>query len=86
MDNRLALYERISLAGGSTLFPGMQARMQRDIRALYRDRVVQVSLLAPGPCIKHILPALPPSGEDQAGELSQPLLQTWGGLHVLPAC
>lgn len=44
MDNRLALYERISLAGGSTLFPGMQARVQRDIRAFYCTRIVQVSL------------------------------------------
>ena len=49
MDNRLALYERISLAGGSTLFPGMQARLQRDLRALYRDKVVEVSLAAARP-------------------------------------
>ena len=46
VDNRLALYERISLAGGSTLFPGMQARVQRDIRAFYCTRIVQVSLPA----------------------------------------
>ena len=86
MDNRLALYERISLAGGSTLFPGTQARIQRDIRALYRDRVVQVSWLAPGQCIELTLPALPLSGKGRTGGSQEPLLRACSGLHVLAAC
>ncbi len=45
MDNRMKLYQHIVLSGGSTMYPGMPSRMERDIKALYLDRVLKVNLL-----------------------------------------
>lgn len=42
MDNRKRLYEAVMLSGGSTMFPGMPTRLERDVRQLYLDRVLKV--------------------------------------------
>jgi len=42
MDNRMTLYHHIVLSGGSTMYPGMPSRMERDIKALYLDQVLKV--------------------------------------------
>ena len=42
MDNRMTLYHHIVLSGGSTMYPGMPSRMERDIKALYLDHVLKV--------------------------------------------
>ena len=41
MDNRMALYQHVILSGGSTLFPGLPTRLERDIRALYLRDVLK---------------------------------------------
>ena len=41
IDNRRALYEHVSLAGGTSMFPGMQARLLRDLRHLYTAQTVR---------------------------------------------
>lgn len=46
MDNRRALYEHVSLSGGSTMFPGLQARLQRDLRSMYAAQTVRMGGLA----------------------------------------
>ena len=42
MDNRKRLYEAVMLSGGSTMFPGLPTRLERDVRQLYLDRVLKV--------------------------------------------
>ena len=42
VDNRMTLYHHIVLSGGSTMYPGMPSRMERDIKALYLKHVLKV--------------------------------------------
>lgn len=42
IDSRRTLYEHVVLSGGSTMYPGMASRMERDMRTLYMDKVMQV--------------------------------------------
>lgn len=42
MDNRMTLYHHIVLSGGSTMYPGMPSRLERDIKGLYLDKVLKV--------------------------------------------
>lgn len=42
MDNQATLYHHIVLSGGSTMYPGMPSRLERDIKALYLDKVLKV--------------------------------------------
>ena len=42
VDNRMTLYHHIVLSGGSTMYPGMPSRMERDIKALYLEHVLKV--------------------------------------------
>ena len=42
MDNRPELYKHIVLSGGSTMYPGMPSRLEREIRQLYFERTVRV--------------------------------------------
>lgn len=44
VDNRMTLYHHIVLSGGSTMYPGMPSRMERDIKALYLEHVLKVVL------------------------------------------
>ncbi|GLC41556.1 Arp2/3 complex subunit, actin nucleation center [Pleodorina starrii] len=41
IDNRRGLYEHIVISGGSTMYPGMSTRMDKEIRALYVERVLK---------------------------------------------
>jgi actin-related protein 2 len=41
MDNRPELYKHIVLSGGSTMYPGMPSRLEREIRQLYFERTVK---------------------------------------------
>lgn len=43
MDNRMTLYHHIVLSGGSTMYPGMPSRLERDIKALYLEKVLKVA-------------------------------------------
>ena len=45
VDNRMTLYHHIVLSGGSTMYPGMPSRLERDIKALYLDKVLEVRML-----------------------------------------
>ena len=42
MDNRMTLYQHIVLSGGSTMYPGMPSRLDKDIKALYLSKVLKV--------------------------------------------
>eukprot|EP01106_Pelomyxa_sp_JSP_P019138 TRINITY_DN93_c0_g1_i7.p1 TRINITY_DN93_c0_g1~~TRINITY_DN93_c0_g1_i7.p1 ORF type:complete len:430 (+),score=179.56 TRINITY_DN93_c0_g1_i7:89-1291(+) len=39
MDVRPAFYQHIVLSGGSTMFPGLPSRLEKELRKLYLDRV-----------------------------------------------
>jgi actin-related protein len=42
IDSRLALYQHIVISGGSTMYPGLPTRLEREMRQLYSERVLQV--------------------------------------------
>ena len=44
IDVRPELYKHIVLSGGSTMYPGLPSRVEREVRQLYFQRVVKVSL------------------------------------------
>ena len=50
VDNRKRLYEAVMLSGGSTMFPGLPTRLERDVRQLYLDRVLKVFCASLPPC------------------------------------
>lgn len=41
IDNRRMLYEHIVISGGSTMYPGMSTRMDKEMRNLYVQRVLK---------------------------------------------
>eukprot|EP00116_Pleurobrachia_bachei_P002330 sb/3462592/ len=41
VDTRSALYKHIVLSGGSTMYPGMPSRLEREIKQLYLERVLK---------------------------------------------
>lgn len=41
MDIRPKFYQHIVLSGGSTMFPGLPSRLEKDIRQLYLERVLK---------------------------------------------
>jgi actin-related protein 2 len=43
VDNRSSLYQHIVLSGGSSMFPGLQTRLEREIKALYLQHILKVS-------------------------------------------
>ena len=40
-DVRPSLYKHIVLSGGSTMYPGLPSRMEREIKQLYLERVLR---------------------------------------------
>ena len=40
-DVRPSLYKHIVLSGGSTMYPGLPSRMEREIKQLYVERVLR---------------------------------------------
>ena len=41
MDVRPDLYRHIVLSGGSTMYPGLPSRLEREIKPLYLERVLK---------------------------------------------
>lgn len=41
MDTRPAFYSHIVLSGGSTMFPGLPSRLEKEMKKLYLDRVLK---------------------------------------------
>ena len=41
MDIRAELYRHIVLSGGSTMYPGLPSRLEREIKQLYLERVLK---------------------------------------------
>lgn len=41
VDSRMRLYEHIVLSGGTTMLPGLPTRMEKELRALYQERVLK---------------------------------------------
>ena len=41
IDIRSELYKHIVLSGGSTMYPGLPSRLEREIKQLYLERVLK---------------------------------------------
>jgi len=41
LDTRSAFYSHIVLSGGSTMYPGLPSRLEKDIRMYYAERVAK---------------------------------------------
>ena len=41
MDTRSEFYKHIVLSGGSTMYPGLPSRMEREIKQLYLQKVLK---------------------------------------------
>ena len=41
VDTRSSLYKHIVLSGGSTMYPGLPSRLEREIKQLYLERVLK---------------------------------------------
>lgn len=41
MDLRSELFKHIVLSGGSTMYPGLPSRLEREIKQLYLERVLK---------------------------------------------
>lgn len=41
IDVRSVLYKHIVLSGGSTMYPGLPSRLEREIKQLYLERVLK---------------------------------------------
>lgn len=41
IDNRMPLYQHIVLSGGSTMFPGLPSRLEKEVRQLYLQTVLK---------------------------------------------
>lgn len=41
IDNRMPLYQHIVLSGGSTMFPGLPSRLEKEIQQLYLETVLK---------------------------------------------
>lgn len=39
-DTRLDFYKHIVLSGGTTMYPGLPSRLERELKQLYLDRVL----------------------------------------------
>lgn len=61
IDMRSELYKHIVLSGGSTMYPGLPSRLEREIKQLYLERVLKndIDKLAVGFCPVYHLPLLP---------------------------
>eukprot|EP00899_Mesostigma_viride_P019261 jgi/Mesvir1/27336/Mv07152-RA.2 len=41
IDNRMLLYQHIVLSGGSSMYPGLPSRLEKELKALYLDKVLK---------------------------------------------
>lgn len=46
IDIRTELYRHIVLSGGSTMFPGLSSRLEKELKQLYLERVLNGNLEA----------------------------------------
>lgn len=44
IDIRPELYKHIVLSGGSTMYPGLPSRLERELKQLYLERVLKVGI------------------------------------------
>lgn len=44
LDMRMEMYKHIVLSGGSTMYPGLPSRLEREIKQLYLERVLKGKL------------------------------------------
>ena len=42
IDTRSEFYKHIVLSGGSTMYPGLPSRLEREMKQLYLERVLKV--------------------------------------------
>lgn len=42
MDNRMKMYQHVVLSGGTTMFPGLPTRLEKELRTLYLERTLKV--------------------------------------------
>lgn len=40
IDNRMLMYQHIVMSGGSSMYPGLPSRLEKEIRQLYLDKVL----------------------------------------------
>lgn len=45
IDMRLDLYKHIVLSGGSTMYPGLPSRFEREVKQLYLQRVLKGKMM-----------------------------------------
>ena len=41
MDIRMELYKHIVLSGGTSMYPGLPSRLEKEVKQLYLERVLQ---------------------------------------------
>jgi len=41
MDNRMKMYQHVVLSGGTTMFPGLPTRLEKELRTLYLERTLK---------------------------------------------
>lgn len=65
IDMRNELYKHIVLSGGSTMYPGLPSRLEREIKQLYLERVLKNDCdklavsIHPPPSPSTVYPGLP---------------------------
>jgi actin-related protein 2 len=40
IDNRMLMYQHIVMSGGSSMYPGLPSRLEKEIKQLYLDKVL----------------------------------------------
>lgn len=55
IDTRAEFYKHIVLSGGSTMYPGLPSRLEREIKQLYLERVLKGDTTKLSVSIKQIL-------------------------------
>jgi actin-related protein 2 len=46
IDLRLGMYQKVLLAGGTMMLPGISTRLEQDLRRLYCDKILKVRSVA----------------------------------------
>jgi hypothetical protein len=67
------------LSGGTTMFPGLPTRLERDVRRLYLDRVLKVAPLPPRSLRRAAGPCALGAGRQRR---RQPRRRAWGAGEV----
>jgi actin-related protein len=54
MDNRRKMYQHIVLSGGTTMFPGLPTRLEKEMRRLYLQHTLKVACRPQLLCLLYI--------------------------------